>query len=119
MKTYPLSLAAVVILSAWQGLVGWLERNMLTCPSRKYLHLECPGCGLQRSIIALLKGDIQTSLQLYPATIPLLTLLLFTGLHLKYDFLNGALVIKYLQAGVAIIILVFYIYKIVNHKLIV
>ena len=108
-----------MILSAWQGLVGWLERNMLTCPSKKYLHLECPGCGLQRSVIALLKGDIRASLQLYPATIPLVMLLLITGLHLKYDFPNGALVIKYLQVGVAITVLVFYIYKIVNHKLIV
>jgi hypothetical protein len=117
--TNPLSLTVVLSLSAWQGLVGWMERNMLTCPSKKWLHLECPGCGLQRSVIALFRGDLRASLQLYPATIPLLLLLGFVGLHLKYDFPNGALIIKYLQAGVAIIILVFYIYKIVNHKLIV
>jgi len=103
---------------SYNGFVQWLQDNMLSCPSKKFLHLECPGCGLQRSCIALLKGDLQNSLQLYPATIPLLFLLGFTMLHLKYKFLHGATAIKYLQGGVAFVILVFYIYKIVNHKII-
>ena len=119
MTTYPLTLAAVVILSAWQGLVNWLERNMLTCPSRKYLHLECPGCGFQRSVITLFRGDLRASLQLYPATIPLLFLLGFVALHVKFDFRYGAAIIKYLYLGVATIVLLFYIYKVLNHKLIV
>jgi hypothetical protein len=95
-----------------------MERNMLTCPSKKFLHLECPGCGLQRSVIALFRGDIPASLSLYPATIPLLVLLGFVALHLRFDFRHGAAVIKYLQLGVAIIVLVFYIYKVLNHKLV-
>ena len=98
--------------------VLWLEKNMLSCPSKKYLHIECPGCGLQRSMIALLRGDLMTSFQLYPATIPLLILLGFTLMHLKFKFTAGAAIIKYLQISVAIVITVFYIYKIVNHKLI-
>lgn len=92
---------------------------MLTCPSKKWLHMECPGCGLQRSIIALFRGDVQASLSLYPATIPLLVLLGFSALHLRFDFRYGAVVIKYLQLGVATIVLVFYIYKVLNHKLLV
>lgn len=91
---------------------------MLTCPSKKWLHVDCPGCGLQRSVIALFRGDIHTSLSLYPATIPLLALLGFTALHLKFDFRNGGTVIKYMQLGVAAIIIVFYIYKVLNHKLV-
>lgn len=99
-------------------MVNWMERNMLTCPSKKWLHMDCPGCGLQRSVIALFRGDIHTSLSLYPATIPLLVLVAFTALHLKFDFRHGAAVIKYLQLGAASIILVFYIYKVLNHKLV-
>jgi hypothetical protein len=91
---------------------------MLSCPSKKYLHIECPGCGLQRSFIALLNGDIQSSLHLYPATIPLLAILIFTAFHLRYKFLHGAVAIKYLYLGVSFLVLVFYIYKIVNHKII-
>jgi hypothetical protein len=102
----------------WPSLVDWMEKNMLTCPSKKFLHLECPGCGLQRSVIALFKGDIPTSLSLYPATIPLLVLLGFVALHLRFDFRYGAAAIKYLQLGVALIVLVFYIYKVLNHKLV-
>ena len=101
----------------WPALVDWMERNMLSCPSKKFLHLECPGCGLQRSVIALFRGDIQSSLSLYPATIPMLALLALVALHLRFDFRFGAVVIKYLQLGVAIIVLVFYIYKVLNHKL--
>ena len=101
----------------WPALVDWMEKNMLTCPSKKFLHLECPGCGLQRSVIALFRGDIATSLSLYPATIPLLVLLGLVALHLRFDFRHGATVIKYLYIGVAVIIFVFYIYKVLNHKL--
>jgi hypothetical protein len=102
----------------WPSVVDWMEKNMLACPSKKWLHLECPGCGLQRSVIALCRGDIANSLSLYPATIPLLFLLGFAALHLKYDFRNGGMVIKYLYIGVAAIIFVFYIYKVLNHKLV-
>jgi hypothetical protein len=91
---------------------------MLACPSKKWLHVECPGCGPQRSLIALFRGDIHNSLGLYPATIPLLALLSFVALHLRYDFRYGGVVIKYLQLGVATIVLVFYIYKVLNHKLV-
>ncbi|MFT3936147.1 MAG: DUF2752 domain-containing protein [Chitinophagaceae bacterium] len=96
----------------------WLQDHMLSCPSKKYLHIECPGCGFQRSCIALLRGDIVDSLQLYPATIPMLFLFAFALLHIKYKFVNGAATIKYLQMGVAFVIAVFYIYKILNHKII-
>jgi Protein of unknown function (DUF2752) len=73
---------------------------------------------MQRSIIALFRGDIPASLRLYPATIPLLLLIGYVALHVKLDFRHGATVIKYLYLGVATIVLVFYIYKVLNHKLI-
>jgi hypothetical protein len=101
----------------WPMIVDWMERNMLTCPSKKWLHLECPGCGLQRSAIALFRGDLHTSLSLYPATIPLLVMLAYVALHLKFDLRHGAVVIKYLYLFAASIIFVFYIYKVLNHKL--
>ena len=107
----------IFCLLIFNGVARWLEANMLNCPSKKYLHIECPGCGFQRSFIALLKGDIQNSLHLYPATMPILFMIVFTMLHLKFKFEWGAAVIKYLYAGIAIVIAVFYIYKIVNHKI--
>ena len=106
-----------VLLGAYNIFLQWLEANMLSCPSKKYLHIDCPGCGMQRSFLLLLKGDLLASLQMYPATIPILGLLAYVVLHLKYQFRNGAAIIKYLYLAIAILIAVFYIYKIVNHKI--
>ena len=32
------------------------------CPIKAFLKVDCPGCGLTRATIALLKGDIHASL---------------------------------------------------------
>ncbi|MEJ7739123.1 MAG: DUF2752 domain-containing protein [Chitinophagaceae bacterium] len=105
------------ILAIFTDFVYWLEANMLSCPSKKYLYIECPGCGLQRSFLALLKGDLMNSFLLYPATIPILAMIGFTALHLKCKFKTGATIILYLQMSIAIIMAVFYIYKILNHQI--
>ena len=101
----------------YNDITRWLEEHMLFCPSKKYLHLECPGCGFQRSVLALLRGDVAASFALYPATLPLLALLGFTVLHLFFKFKRGSGVIIFLQAFSAIVIVVFYIYKIITHKI--
>ncbi|MDR3218329.1 MAG: DUF2752 domain-containing protein [Dysgonamonadaceae bacterium] len=98
-------------------IIDWLKAHLLTCPSKQFFHLDCPGCGLQRSIIALLEGDIVRSLQTYPATIPMLFTFAFTALHLKFGFRYGAAIIKWSFATTASIILIFYFYKLFTHKL--
>lgn len=98
-------------------IISWLEKHALTCPSKFLFRIDCPGCGIQRSFIALLRGDVVSSFALYPALLPILSMLVYTGLHLKFGFANGARNIKILQIASAIIIVSFYIYKIVNHKL--
>ena len=32
------------------------------CPFKVFLHIDCPGCGLTRATLSLLKGDISKSL---------------------------------------------------------
>lgn len=53
-------------------LVEWLESHQLPCTYKKFLGVECPTCGIQRSFIALLKGDLSESFMLFPGLIPLL-----------------------------------------------
>ena len=77
-----------------QSFIGWLERNQLPCFYKKYLGIECPGCGMQRSFIELLKGDFLESLRIYPALLPTLFLLIYLILHLIFKFQNGAFVLK-------------------------
>jgi len=92
-------------------LIEFLKKHALTCPSKKYLHIECMGCGFQRSLIALLEGNWKDSFQLYPALIPMLLLWTFTIFHLIFTFKHGALIIRYLFLLCAIIILIHFILK--------
>ncbi len=57
--------------------------------------VDCPGCGMQRAFIELLKGNFVESFQLYPALLPTVFTLLITALHLIFKFKNGAAIIKY------------------------
>ena len=98
--------------------IEWLKNHMLTCPSKHFFHFDCPGCGLQRSIVALLEGDLAKSLHLYPATMPILFCLIFTALHLKFKFKYGPEIIKGTFIFIALIIVTFYIYKIFTYQLI-
>jgi hypothetical protein len=110
--------AVLLVTRFYLAWITWLEDHLPACPTKKYLHFECPGCGLQRSVIALMKGEVSESLQLYPATIPIMLLFLFTGLHLKYKFSFGPAVIKALYITVTSIVVISYIYKIIHHQII-
>ena len=98
-------------------IVQWLQAHQLVCPVKKYVHIDCPGCGMQRSFIALLQGDIVLSLKLHPVTIPLLLFLFYSVLHFLLKFKNGNRVIVYAYLFITILIVSNYIYKIVNNNI--
>ena len=50
---------------------------MLPCVSKQITGMDCPGCGIQRSISLLLHGDIIESFLMYPALIPIILLMGF------------------------------------------
>ena len=80
----------------WQKLINWLENNSLSCSFQKQFGIECPGCGFQSSLIALLKGDLIESIHLFPALFPIFSLFALLLLHLKFKFSWGAIAIKIL-----------------------
>ena len=67
------------IFCSYANGIVWLQNHLLTCPFKRLTGYDCPGCGLQRSVIALLQGNVVKSLQLYPATI-LIILIALTGI---------------------------------------
>jgi hypothetical protein len=54
-----------------------LEDYMLPCLHKKYLGFDCIGCGLQRSVVLLLKGEFIDAFFMYPAIYPMLFLFVF------------------------------------------
>ncbi|PKQ60701.1 hypothetical protein BZG02_18435 [Labilibaculum filiforme] len=96
----------------WQKLLDWLENHLTTCTFQKHFGIACPGCGFQSSLLALLKGHIWESILLYPALLPILSMLLLFTLHLKFKFSWGATTLKYLFFLSALLIVVSYAIKI-------
>ncbi len=93
------------------SVITWLENNMQPCPYKKYFGFDCFGCGMQRSVVALLKGDVVTSFYFYPALLPILFMFLLLVAHLVFKFKHGALLLKYNFFIVIVIVVVNFIYK--------
>lgn len=52
-----------------------MEEYMLPCLNKKYLGFDCMGCGIQRSIALLFKGEFIDAFFMYPGIYPLIALL--------------------------------------------
>jgi len=95
-------------------LISWLEAHQQSCSFKEHFGIDCPGCGLQRSIIELLKGNIVASISLYPALIPVMTMFVFLALHLLFRFRHGALILKIMFIFNISLIAINYIYKLIT-----
>lgn len=94
------------------GLVDFLEKNMLSC-KWKELGLECTGCGFQRSVIHVLRGEFAEAFTVYPAIFTLILMFVFLGIHLKFNLAKGAQILKWLFVLNLAIIVFHYILKFV------
>jgi hypothetical protein len=86
--------------------IDWLEHHLLSCPSKYFLGVDCPGCGMQTAFIQLLRGNFLQSLKIYPGLIPVIVTLLILAVHIKFKFENGARMVQYsfmISAGVIVI----------------
>ncbi|WP_288436275.1 DUF2752 domain-containing protein [uncultured Chryseobacterium sp.] len=84
---------------------------MLTCPSKKYLGVECLGCGAQRAVVLVFEGKFSEAFQMYPAVYTLLLFFFTLGLSFidkkrKY----GRVLIMMIVVNLMIIVLG-YLYK--------
>lgn len=70
-------------------LVKGLDDYMLPCLWKRTLNVECMGCGIQRSVSLILKGDFIAAFYMYPAIYTLIVLFSFLILHLKFRFKYG------------------------------
>jgi hypothetical protein len=79
-------LAALALVAAMVIPVGTVEHGPTMCPFRLVTGLPCPGCGLTRSWVYLMHGQLGQSLYYHPlGPISLIAALLFVlGVHKRF-----------------------------------
>jgi hypothetical protein len=70
-------------------MIDWLEHHLFPCFFKSHFGMECPGCGMQRSLIALLKGNFHESLQYHLALIPFIITIILLLIQLRIKHVNG------------------------------
>jgi|GEM_PF-6285444 len=63
-----------------------LQDHMLPCISKRVFDMECPGCGLQRSIAFLISGDFIAAFNMYPAIFTLIPLFIIVAVNKLVPF---------------------------------
>ncbi|WP_282075776.1 DUF2752 domain-containing protein [Maribacter aquivivus] len=84
---------------------------MLPCFTKQLLGVDCPGCGLQRSLLFLIKGEFISAFLMYPAIYPMLLLFGFLGLIKLYPFKHSNTITITLMVSTVGFILTNYILK--------
>ena len=71
-----------------------MEEYMLPCLNKKYLGFECMGCGIQRSISLLFRGEFAEAFFMYPAIYPLIALFGFLILNqfISFKYANKSII---------------------------
>lgn len=101
-------------ISFWEDIITWLESHLGTCFYKSHFGVECPGCGMQRSFIELLKGNLVESFLLYPALFPLIFTIIYLILHLIFKYKNGALILQISFIFTTTTMIVSYIIKLIS-----
>lgn len=99
------------------NIIHWLENHAAPCLFKSIFGLDCPGCGTQRAIIELLKGNFTESLKAWPALLPVTLMLCYLALFLVFRFKNGHKILIVFFIVNAIIITGNYIFKFAIHAL--
>jgi hypothetical protein len=104
-------------MSLYLESLNWLERHTIPCPYHFLTGCDCPGCGMQRAMLALFRGDLNTSFQMHPAAIPMLALILTIVLQIWVKSPSIQRIILVLIALVITISLIHFVLKWHNGQL--
>ena len=89
----------------------------IPCPFKYFTHLDCPGCGFQRALLALFQGNFLKSFKQYPPTIFFLISFLLVTLTYLFKWNKNSKTLTTFLMITGFIVLINYIYKIINHQL--
>ncbi|KAA5823636.1 DUF2752 domain-containing protein [Algibacter amylolyticus] len=91
-----------------------MEEYMLPCINKKLFGVDCMGCGMQRAMALLFRGEFLDAFQMYPAIYSLITLFLFIGINIFFKFKHSNKIIGTLAILTVVTIIISYIIKITN-----
>ena len=95
----------------WDTVIHFFETHFLTCYFKSTFNIECPGCGMQRAFVALLKGNLAESFHNHPALIPLLFTFLITAFQIYFKWEKGGKIIIILFSSTVAVMIINYIVK--------
>lgn len=88
-----------------------IDEYMLPCFSKKIFGIDCPGCGIQRSVSLIFQGEFVAAFKMYPAIYSLLLLLGFLLIDNFYKIKFSNKIIITLTSTTVFLILTNYILK--------
>ncbi|MBU2996603.1 DUF2752 domain-containing protein [Cellulophaga baltica] len=88
-----------------------LEEFMLPCFSKQTFGIDCPGCGIQRSLALILHGEFIAAFKMYPAIYSLLFLFGFLIFNFFYTAKHANIIINSTAIITISLILVNYLLK--------
>lgn len=88
-----------------------LDEFMLPCITKKFIGIDCPGCGLQRSFYLLIHGEFIAAFKMYPPIYSLITLLSFLFIRSFVQIKYAHKIILTLTLTTVIFIITSYILK--------
>ncbi len=92
-----------------------MEEYMIPCMNKSLFGIECPGCGTQRAINFLLKGEFAAAFDIFPAIFTTILLFLLLGLHFIDKSRSYQKIIIAIAIANGLIMIISYIYKMTNH----
>ena len=90
------------------------EDYMIPCLSKKFLGVDCFGCGLQRSVVLLFQGEFAHAFQMYPAIYTLIPLFVVFVVNTFFKFKYAGKLISSLAIISIAIIIINFIVKLIN-----
>jgi len=88
-----------------------IEDFMLPCPSKKFLGIECFGCGTQRAIVMVFEGRFAEAFHMFPAVYTLLLFFAFAMVNFVDKKRNYGQILIFLAIVNSLIMVFSYFYK--------
>jgi hypothetical protein len=88
-----------------------IKDYMLPCLNKQLFGIDCPGCGIQRSLAHIIHGEFIEAFKMYPAIYTMIFLGGFILINLKMKFKYAQKIILTLAIINVLIIIVSYVIK--------